>query len=238
MPDSNVRAIDIAGIRPILLGVSFSSNHRRRSVRGGRPRRTGRPSHGACAAGCRAGRDGCPDAPSRRSGCGLRRATASGDGVYSPSPVMTLTSGPIDTPARAPPARSSTAAVELADTRPRSPGVDGALPRLDLLEVVARRLRVSGVLADGRLCPRGSSRASRNTWPSTARPRRATRCARCSCRSWPSRTPWLCRRSSRSRRSGAHPRRATTSWTAASETRASSSLHCAFSLAHRCDKPS
>ena len=26
MPDSNVRAIDIAGMRPILLGVSFSSN--------------------------------------------------------------------------------------------------------------------------------------------------------------------------------------------------------------------
>ncbi len=37
---------------------------------------------------------------------------------------------------------------------------------------------------------------------------------------------------------GRTPASATASWTAASETRASSLIHCAFSLAHRCAKPS
>ena len=106
---------------------------------------------GACATGRRADRGGCPDAPSRPR---LRPGVRDDLGCWRVVPVA-ADHAHVGTDRYAlleRRLRVDIAAVELPDDQDqRIAWRDFALPRLDLLEVVARRLRVSGVLAHRRL---------------------------------------------------------------------------------------
>ena len=98
MPESSVSAIDIPGMSPMRLGVSSSSNQFD-AIRPGNTTRKNSPNNTRTV--CR----GSPSGPGWSSRCAFSAAAASfaawmlaGDGVYNPSPVITLTSGPIETP--------------------------------------------------------------------------------------------------------------------------------------------